>query len=163
MAQRHIYALRFSVLISPPHICIADFSAQLPSDMYVSLLTARFSPVPQTVVYRPHILFVQRRIYTAHHLALSLRVLCEKYKTLSLTHWVFFFPNYPSSFICSCWKTKRKNITWSAATYPFNSLRPEWRIYASGNFPPLVQIMACRLVAAKPLSKPMLEYCLFDP
>ena len=27
------------------------------------------------------------------------------------------------------------------------------------NFPSLVQIMACRLVSAKPLSKPMLEYC----
>ena len=35
----------------------------------------------------------------------------------------------------------------------------EWRIYASVNYQPLVQIMACRLVGAKPLSKPMLEYC----
>ena len=34
-----------------------------------------------------------------------------------------------------------------------------WRIYASVNFPSLAQIMACRLVGAKPLSKPMLEYC----
>ena len=39
----------------------------------------------------------------------------------------------------------------------------EWRIYASVNIPSLVQIMACRLVGAKPLSKPMLEYCWFDP
>ena len=41
----------------------------------------------------------------------------------------------------------------------FNSLWPEWHIYASVNFPSLVQIMAYRLVGAKPLSKPMLEYC----
>ena len=27
----------------------------------------------------------------------------------------------------------------------------------------MVQIMACRLVGAKPLSEPMLEYCWFDP
>ena len=31
----------------------------------------------------------------------------------------------------------------------------EWRIYASVILPSLVQIMACRLVGAKPLSKPM--------
>ena len=110
MAQRHIYALRFYVLISPPHICIADFSAQLPSDMYVSLLTSRSSQVPQTVVYRPHILFVQRRIYTAQHEALSLRVLCEKYKALSITHWLFFFQITPlHSFVVAA--KKRKNIT----------------------------------------------------
>ena len=30
-------------------------------------------------------------------------------------------------------------------------------------FPPLVQIMACRLDGAKPLSEPMLEYCWLDP
>ena len=35
----------------------------------------------------------------------------------------------------------------------------EWRIYASVNWPSLVQIMACRLNGAKPLSEPMLEYC----
>ena len=36
-----------------------------------------------------------------------------------------------------------------------NSLRPsdEWRIYVSVNWPPLVQIMACRLAGAKPLSE----------
>ena len=34
-----------------------------------------------------------------------------------------------------------------------------WRIYASVNLPSLVQIMACRLVGAKPLSEPMLGYC----
>ena len=28
---------------------------------------------------------------------------------------------------------------------------------------PLVQVMACRLDCAKPLCKPMLEYCWFDP
>ena len=35
----------------------------------------------------------------------------------------------------------------------------EWRIYASANLPASVEIMACRLVCAKPLSKPVLEYC----
>ena len=35
----------------------------------------------------------------------------------------------------------------------------EWRIYASVALPALVQIMACRLDGAKPLSEPMLEYC----
>ena len=40
-----------------------------------------------------------------------------------------------------------------------NSLRPEWRIYVSVNSPSLVQIIACRLIGAKPLSEPMLEYC----
>ena len=34
----------------------------------------------------------------------------------------------------------------------------EWRIYASVIKPSFVQIMACRLVAAKPLPEPMLEY-----
>ena len=34
----------------------------------------------------------------------------------------------------------------------------EWRIYASVNYPSLVQIMACRLVGVKPLSEPILEY-----
>ena len=31
--------------------------------------------------------------------------------------------------------------------------------YASANYPSLVQIMACRLVGAKPLSEPLMEYC----
>ena len=38
-------------------------------------------------------------------------------------------------------------------------IEAEWRIYASINYPSLVQIMACRLIGAKPLSEPMLEYC----
>ena len=39
----------------------------------------------------------------------------------------------------------------------------EWRVYASENLPSLVQIMACRLVGAKPLSEPILEYCSLGP
>ena len=35
-----------------------------------------------------------------------------------------------------------------------------WRIYALVH-QPLVQIMACCLLSAKPLSEPMLEYCFF--
>ena len=38
-------------------------------------------------------------------------------------------------------------------------IEAEWRIYASVNIPSLVQIMACRLVGAKPLSEPRME-CL---
>ena len=38
----------------------------------------------------------------------------------------------------------------------FKLIEAEWRIYASVNYPSLVQIMACRLVGAKPLSEPML-------
>ena len=37
-------------------------------------------------------------------------------------------------------------------------IEAEWRRYASVNLSSLVQIMACRLVGAKPLSEPMLEY-----
>ena len=38
-------------------------------------------------------------------------------------------------------------------------IEAKWCIYASVNWPPLVQIMACRLVGAKPLSEPKLEIC----
>ena len=41
-------------------------------------------------------------------------------------------------------------------------IEAEWRIYAWVNFPSLVQIMACRLIGAKPLSEPMLEYSWLD-
>ena len=37
-------------------------------------------------------------------------------------------------------------------------IEAERHIYASINLPSLLQIMACRLVGAKPLSEPMLEY-----
>ena len=40
-----------------------------------------------------------------------------------------------------------------------NSLRPSDAYMASVKLPPLIQIMACRLVGAKPLSEPVLEYC----
>ena len=43
-----------------------------------------------------------------------------------------------------------------------NSLRQS-NIYASVNLPSLVQIMACRLVGAKSLPEPMLEYCWLNP
>ena len=38
-------------------------------------------------------------------------------------------------------------------------IEAERRIYASVNLQSLFQIMACRLVGAKPLSETMLEYC----
>ena len=40
----------------------------------------------------------------------------------------------------------------------------EWRIYMCPcNIPTLLQIMACRLFGANPLSEPMLPYCQLDP
>ena len=44
-----------------------------------------------------------------------------------------------------------------------NPLRPSERIYAWVNYPPLVQIMACRLAGATPLSEPILEYFFIGP
>ena len=41
-------------------------------------------------------------------------------------------------------------------------IEAEWRMYASVNLSSLVQIKACRLVGAKPLSEPMLHYHQFD-
>ena len=38
-------------------------------------------------------------------------------------------------------------------------IEAELRIYVSVKLPALVQMMAWRLVGAKPLSEPMLEYC----
>ena len=43
-----------------------------------------------------------------------------------------------------------------------NSLRPSDE-YMSVNLSSLVQIMVCRLIGAKPLSEPMLDYCQLDP
>ena len=42
-------------------------------------------------------------------------------------------------------------------------IEAEWRIYALVNLSSLFQIMACRLIGAKPLSEPMLDYCQLDP
>ena len=38
-------------------------------------------------------------------------------------------------------------------------IEAEWRIYAPNNLPPLVHMMAFRLVGTKPYSEPMLENC----
>ena len=42
-------------------------------------------------------------------------------------------------------------------------IEAECRILPSINLSSLVQIMACRLIGAKPLSEPMLDYCQLDP
>ena len=42
-------------------------------------------------------------------------------------------------------------------------IEAEWRLYASINKPSLVQIMACRLVGAEPLSESVLKYFLLNP
>ena len=44
-----------------------------------------------------------------------------------------------------------------------NSLRPSDTYMRQYNIPTLVQIMACRLFGAKPLSEPMLPYSQLDP
>ena len=44
-----------------------------------------------------------------------------------------------------------------------NSLRPRDAYMHHQTRPSLVQIMACHLFGAKPLSKPMLHYCQMDP
>ena len=44
-----------------------------------------------------------------------------------------------------------------------NSLRPSDAYMRQYNIPALLQIMACRLFGAKPLSEPMLPYCQLDP
>ena len=49
---------------------------------------------------------------------------------------------------------------WNETVY---LIEAEWRTYASVNLPSLVQIMACRLVGAKPLSEAVLVYCWLDP
>ena len=53
---------------------------------------------------------------------------------------------------------KTRTDTYIGKTFLFN-IEAEGRIYASVNQSAFVQIMACRLVGAKPLSEPMLEYC----
>ena len=44
-----------------------------------------------------------------------------------------------------------------------NSLRPSDAYVRQTNMPTLLQIMACRLLGAKPLSEPMLPYCQLNP
>ena len=44
-----------------------------------------------------------------------------------------------------------------------NSSPPSAAYMRHWTYSPLVQIMACRLFSAKPLSKPMLGYCQLDP
>ena len=50
-----------------------------------------------------------------------------------------------------------------AFSYIINSLRPSDAYMRQQFTPSLVQIMACRLFGAKPLSEPMKEYCQLDP
>ena len=57
--------------------------------------------------------------------------------------------------------TRFCDALWNSVTGPpcFNPLRPRDAYMRHQTCPSLVQIMACRLVGAKPLSEPMLEYC----
>ena len=67
---------------------------------------------------------------------------CKSSSILSSIHWI----------ILITWMQRRQQNV-------LKLIEAEWRIYASVNKPSLVQIMACRLDGAKPLSEPMLEYC----
>ena len=50
-----------------------------------------------------------------------------------------------------------------ARSWWVNSLRLSYAYMRQDNITKLLQIMACRLVGAKPLSEPMLEYYQFEP
>ena len=50
-------------------------------------------------------------------------------------------------------------IMYDIALTRIQFIEAEWRIYAPVNCPSLVQIMTCRLVGAKPLSEPRMDYC----
>ena len=52
---------------------------------------------------------------------------------------------------------------WSSAYGLVNSFRPSATCTRRQTRTSLVQILACRLFGAKPLSEPVLEYCEFDP
>ena len=52
---------------------------------------------------------------------------------------------------------------WVVCCEYFKLIEAKWRIYMSIIEPSLVQIMACRLFGAKPLSETMLPYCQLDP
>ena len=77
--------------------------------------------------------------------------LCEvlNYHSKPLTH-LFF----------GCDKPDNK---WSTAEYPLNSFPPSAAYIRQWIGSALVQIMACRLFDAEPLSKPMLGYSQLDP
>ena len=54
-------------------------------------------------------------------------------------------------------------MKWRLTKYPiFNSLRQSDAYMHQYNIPTLLQIMACHLFGAKPLSEPMLPYCQLD-
>ena len=92
VAQCHIYASRFSVLIFPsaPNMW-RWFQCSFPQcHIYGAWQTARSSPVPQIVVARPHLLSPQRPIYVARHGPLSLNVLGGKHQMLPPKYWLFF-------------------------------------------------------------------------
>ena len=85
-----------------------------------------------------------------------------------VSHWYALYV-FPSSYKCVIWP-----VCFLGHSYPIrfcpesdvlsptliiNSLRPRDAYMRQETRPPLLQIMACRLFGAKPLSEPMLEYC----
>ena len=81
-------------------------------------------------------------------------------------HW-----NYGNMHFHKIWKMSSKSISemvsWRPSRDSWVSVTTlthwGWVTYASVDLTSLAQIMACCLVAAKPLSEPMLEYCWLDP
>ena len=70
-----------------------------------------------------------------------------------------FFPNRNTSLATLC----QLFIVWKLILQSPKLIEAEWRIYVSWNLPSLVQMMACCLAGAKPLSEPMMEYCWLGP
>ena len=114
------------------------------------------------------------------------RVTVESHNTMNVTQIVelvewksavfrdllFAFACFVPTNICIWWKTQsdltpcygqwekpRLNIKSSL----INSVRPSDAYMRLQHRPSLVQIMACRLFGAKPLSEPMLAYCQLHP
>ena len=58
----------------------------------------------------------------------------------------------PSHYLNQCWLIVKDVSHWGRVMHNM------WV-----NWPPLVQIMACRLASAKPLPEPMIKYCYFYP
>ena len=76
--------------------------------------------------------------------------------------WSLFNCHISSTFVFNFfWQTGM--MPWLLMTWWFNSLRPSDAYMRQLTRPLLVQILACRLVGAKPLSEPTLVYCQLDP
>ena len=94
----------------------------------------------------------------------------ESYAKICLSHWQFYLPrpirwwyiwspeyHFHTGGFHSLW------ISVPLLALSVNPLRPSDPLMRRQTSSTLVQIMACRLFGAKPLSKPMLTYCQLEP